>query len=113
MSSPGGALSKITEIGNYAIPAFGAVITSALALGSVAKEGPKGLTLLAYFALFTIVASYVAYIHRLLYLRHRTVEADRGKAPPHLPTWTIVVFLIIHGSLIGALCLRLYIHGLL
>lgn len=104
--------TKITEIGNYVIPAFGAVVTSALALGPIAKEHTSGLTVVVDFALYTLLASYVSYTHRLKYLRYRREQQGRGEEPSHLPSAWVCVFLVAHGLLIGILYWRLASRGL-
>ena len=113
MSSPNNSLSEITKIGNYAIPSFGAVITAALALGSIGTESSKGYAIICDFALYTLIASFTSYVHRLSWLRCRRVQKERGKEPSNLPISAVVLFLIIHLLLIGALSWRLWIHGVL
>jgi hypothetical protein len=103
MSTPGDALGEITKIGNYAIPAFGATVTAALALGPISKSDPQGHTIVVYFALYTIFSAYVAYGHRLAWLRYRRSQKERGKEPANLPRLVVLGFMFVHLVLIVSL----------
>ncbi|MCD4729571.1 MAG: hypothetical protein K8R74_03145 [Bacteroidales bacterium] len=82
MGSPSSALTEITKIGNYAIPAFGAVVTVAIALGPIGKEVQKGSSIIVSFALYTLFTAFVSYLHRLLYLG--AVKHKRKEVKNHL-----------------------------
>lgn len=106
MSSLGEALKSITTIGNYSIPTFGAIVTSSLALSPAAKESPDGLAIIVHFALYTLLASFVAYWHRLAFLRRSSEQARLSTS------WT-GLFLSLHFLLIIALSYSLYARSLL
>jgi len=80
------ALTEVTKIGNYAIPAFGAFLTAALAVGSFPKSAPEGQAIIVNFALYTVAAACVAYIHRISYLRCRRAQQKRGEKPSNPTT---------------------------
>jgi len=111
MSNPNDALAEVTKIGNYAIPAFGAFLTAALAVGSFSKSTPDGQTIVVNFALYTMAAACVSYIHRVSYLRYRCAQQEKGKNQTNLPTWAVVMFLALHLVLAGALLYRLWPLG--
>ncbi|MCD6356120.1 MAG: hypothetical protein J7L66_02445 [Anaerolineaceae bacterium] len=92
-------VAEFTKIGNYAIPAFAAFITAALAatVGDVA----------ILFGVYTIGATIIAYAHRLAWLRRGT----RGDEPRYLPLWQIAIFLVLHIALLGVLIGRLWNLG--
>ena len=103
MSTSGDVLGEITKIGNYAIPAFGATVTAALALGPISKSGPQGHAIVVYFALYTIFSAYVAYGHRLAWLRFRRSQKERGEEPSNLPGWVVIAFMFVHLALVVSL----------
>ena len=108
MGDPSNALGEITKIGNYVVPTFGASITAALALGSIGKTIPGGHAIVVNFALYTILAAYVAYGHRLAWLRCRRAQQERGEEPSNLAGWVVILFMIVHLVLIVLLGLRLW-----
>lgn len=107
------AIEKISEIGNYVIPTFGAIFTSVLVMGSFSKECPKGYMVIVDFALYTLLAVFVSYSHRLAWLRCRRAQKERGEVPTNLPTKTVKVFMFFHFLLIVTLSCRLWFHGVL
>ncbi len=106
-------IEGISKIGNYAIPVFGAVLTSVLARGSFSKESPKGYMVIVDFALYTLLAAFVSYWHRLAWLRNRRAQKERGEVPTNLPKKTVIVFMFLHFLLIVTLSCRLWVHGVL
>ena len=113
MSSPTSVLNEITKIGKNAIPTFGAVVFSVLALSPIVKESEKGCTVVVYFALYTLLAACVSYLHRLRYLRYREEQRKRGERHSHLPTEEVYAFMVSHFILMITLIVRLYVHGVL
>ena len=90
---------EFTKIGNYAIPAFAAFVTAALAVLSC--------DLAVFFGVYTIAATIVAYAHRLAWLR----RGSRGEEPRYLPLWQIVIIFMLHITLLGLLVGRLWKLG--
>ena len=113
MSKSNGALGEITKIGNYAIPAFGAFITAALAMGSFSNSASDGQAVVVNFAIYTMVAAWVSYFHRIFYLRHRRIQKEKDQNPTNLPTWAVIIFLIIHLGLVIVLSYKLWPLGLI
>jgi hypothetical protein len=113
MNSPTSALAEITKIGNYAIPVFGAVVTAAIALGPIGKEITKGPTIIVSFAVYTLFAAFISYLHRLSYLRCRRAQKIEGKEPTNLSKCAIIFFMGTHFLLIIALVWVLRIHCVL
>jgi len=111
MGNSNDALAEVTKIGNYAIPAFGAFLTAALAVGSFSRSAPDGQVIVVNFALYTVAAACVSYIHRISYLRCRRTQQEKGKNPTNLPTWAVVLFLAFHLVLASALFYRLWPLG--
>ena len=98
----------ISKIGNYALPAFSAFLTASFALGKFSwSEGRDRYFLLA-LSLYTIIAVFIAYIHRLCWLRHRNRLKNEGKKLKDLPLFAVIIFLILHASLIIALVFTVY-----
>jgi hypothetical protein len=113
MSSPTSALTEITKIGNYVIPVFGAVVTVAIALGPIGKETTKGSTIIVSFAIYTLLAAFVSYLHRLSYKRCRRAQEESGEEPYNLPLYAVIIFMVFHFILICALSWFLHTHGIL
>ena len=113
MSSETSVLKEISKIGNYTIPTFGAVVTAIIALGGIGKEGPKGFTIIVSFAIYTLSAAFISYLHRLSYLRYRRAQKKRGEEQSNLPLYAVVILMTLHFLLIVALCWFLYSHGVL
>jgi len=111
MGNSNDVLAEVTKIGNYAIPAFGAFLTAALAVGSFPKSASEGQAIIVNFALYTVAAACVGYIHRISYLRCRRAQQERGEKPTNLPTWAVVIFLVLHLVLAGTLFYRLWPLG--
>lgn len=65
-------LGDITKIGNYALPLFGACLTAAFSVGKLDWKDDRDKYLLIAFALYTIISAFIAYWHRLAYLRHKS-----------------------------------------
>ena len=95
---PQGLFELVSRIGSYAIPAFGAFLTFALAVGSL--EDTRSLRLVSGFAVFSLLSAFVAYWHRLAWLRRRNPDTTEGAAPSDLSTGTTALFLILHLALI-------------
>lgn len=112
MGNPNGALAEVTKIGNYAIPAFGAFLTAALAVGSFSSSAPSGQAIVLNFALYTMAAASVSYFHRIAYLRCRRAQQETGETPTNLPTWAVVIFLFSHIVLVSVLFYRLWPLGI-
>jgi len=108
MSNSNDALSEIKKIGNYAIPTFGAVLTTALAVGAFPKSAPGGQAIVINFALYTLAAAWVAYAHRISYLRRRRAQQERNEKPTNLPLWGVIIFMLLHLTLIGSLSYRVW-----
>ncbi len=106
-------IKEISNIGNYAIPTFGVIITSVLALGPFSKESPKGYMVIVDFALYTLIASFISYAHRLAWLRCRRAQKEKGEEPSNLPPYAVWIVMGFHFLLIGALTWRLWNHGVL
>jgi hypothetical protein len=107
-------IKEINKIGNYAIPTFGVIITSALAMGSFSKEGPKGyIIIIVDFALYTLLAAFVSYCHRLAWLRRQNAQKAKDEKPSDLPLYAVMIVMGFHFLLIGALAWRLWNHGVL
>jgi hypothetical protein len=111
MGNSNDALTEVTKIGNYAIPAFGAFLTAALAAGSFSKSAPDGQAVVVTFALYTMAAACVSYIHRISYLRCRRNQQKKGENPTNLPMWAVVIFLILHLALVSILFYKLWPLG--
>lgn len=111
MGNSNGALAEVTKIGNYAIPAFGAFLTAALAVGSFSRSAPEGQAIVVTFALYTMAAACVSYIHRISYLRCRRTQQEKGENPTNLPTWAVVIFFILHLVLVSVLFCKLWPFG--
>lgn len=99
---------KITDVGNYALPVFGAIVTVALSL-SPTVEQPVILS----FCLYVIVATCISYMHRLSYLRYRKNQESRDEEPTHLPISMVCMFLFLHISCISFLIYKLVTLGVL
>jgi hypothetical protein len=106
-------IKEINKIGNYAIPTFGAFITSVLAMGPFGKENPKGYIVIVDFALYTLIASFISYAHRLAWLRRQNAQKAKDEKPSDLPPYAVRIFMGFHLLLIGALAWRLCGHGVL
>lgn len=113
MGNTNDALAEVTKIGNYAIPAFGAFLTASLAVGSFPKTASEGQAIIVNFALYTVAAACVGYMHRIFYLRCRRAQQERDEKPTNLPTWTVAIFLVFHLVLAGILFYRLWPLGTL
>jgi NADH:ubiquinone oxidoreductase subunit 4 (subunit M) len=110
MGNSKNALSEVTKIGNYAIPAFSAFLTAALAVGSFPKSA-EWQAIIVNFALYTVAAAYVSYVHRIFYLRRRRAQQERGEKPTNLCTWVVILFLVLHLLLVSFLSIRLWPLG--
>jgi hypothetical protein len=106
-------IKEINKIGNYAIPTFGAFLTSVLAMGPFSKESPKGYMVIIYFALYTLLAAFVSYWHRLAWLRRQHAQKERSEKPSDLSTIVVCAFMFLHFLLIATLSWRLWCHGVL
>ena len=104
------ALSEVTKIGNYAIPAFSAFLTASFAVGSFPKSA-EWQAIIVNFGLFTVAAAYVSYLHRLSYLRWQNAQRERGERPTDLPTCAVILFLGLHLALVSWLFIRLWPLG--
>lgn len=113
MKSSTSALTEITKIGNYAIPVFGGVVTVAIALGPIGKDTSKGFKIIVSFGIYTLLASFVSYWHRLWYLRHRRAKKNKGEEPSNLPFSRVLFIMILHLILIITLLYYLKIQGVL
>lgn len=103
MGNPGNALKEVTKIGNYAIPTFGAVLTALLCISSFQQSAPEGQAIVINFALYTLMAAFASYIHRISYLRYRETQTERGEKATNLPFSAVLMLLLIHLMLIGIL----------
>ncbi len=103
---PHGPFELAGKIGNYVIPAFGAFLTLALAAGS--WEDTRSLRLVSGFAVFSLLSAFVAYWHRLVWLRRRNRQSSDGHPPSDLSTGMVALFLILHLGLI--LGLAWFVH---
>ena len=101
-----GLFDFVGKIGNYAIPAFGAFLTLALAAGS--WEDTRSLRLVSGFAVFSLLSAFVAYWHRLVWLRLRNRQSSDGHTPSDLSIGMVALFLILHLGLI--LGLAWFVH---
>jgi len=98
----------ISKIGNYALPAFSAFLTASFALSKFSwPEGRDRYFLLA-LSLYTIISVFIAYTHRLYWLRHRNKLKNEGKQPEDLPLFAISIFLFLHALSITALIFIIY-----
>lgn len=111
MSNTNDALAEVTKIGNYAIPAFAAFLTAALAVGSFSKSTSDGQAIVVNFALYTIAAACVSYVHRISYLRCRRAQQENGKNPTNLPLWAVAIFLAFHLVMASTLLYKLWPLG--
>jgi len=93
-----GPFDLAEKTGNFAIPAFGAFLTLALAAGG--WEDTRSIRLVSAFAVFTLLSTFTAYCHRLAFLRQRKRQSESGEAPSNLSTGKIVLFLALHFTLI-------------
>ena len=105
MSNPNGLLAELAKIGNYAIPAFGAFVTAALSVGTFHKVTILSQGIVVNFALYTMAAAFVAYTHRLCYLRN---QHKTGKESSDLPLWAVSIIMLAHFCLVIALCWKLW-----
>jgi undecaprenyl pyrophosphate phosphatase UppP len=96
----GNPINIISKIGNYALPAFAAFLTASFTIGNLSWSDEKARYLIIAFSLYTIFSVFVAYFHRLLWLRHRNRLKNEGKKAEDLPFSTVLVVLIIHFILI-------------
>lgn len=104
--------SDFLKIGNYAITFFATVVTGSLALGNI-TAGPENYPVAIPFALYTILSAFIAYCHRLAWLRTRKGQEIRGEPQTNLPNWAVIMFLLVHLLLIALLGYYLYhINGL-
>ncbi|MFI5330378.1 MAG: hypothetical protein ACHQ2F_05000 [Desulfobaccales bacterium] len=104
------ALSEVTKIGNYAIPAFSAFLTASFAVGSFPKSA-EWQAIIVNFALYTVAAAYVSYAHRILYLRRRRAQQEKGEKQTNLCLWFVLIFLVLHLALVIFLSIRLWPLG--
>ena len=104
---PHGLFDLAGKIGNYVIPAFGAFLTLALAVGGL--EDTRSLRLVSGFAVFSLLSAFVAYCHRLAFQRRRHRQSSDGDTPSNLSTGMLALFLILHLGLI--LGLIWFIHN--
>ncbi len=95
---PQGLFEFVGKIGSYAIPAFGAFLTLALAAGS--WDDARSLRLVSGFAVFSLLSAFVAYWHRLVWLRLRNRQSSNGHTPSDLSTGMVALFLVLHLGLI-------------
>lgn len=98
----------VSKIGNYALPAFSAFLAASVALGKFSWSEDRGRYFLLALSLYTIIAVFISYIHRLCWLRHRNKLINEGNKPEDLPFYGVVIFLLIHGLLIIGLVLIVY-----
>lgn len=103
---PQGLFDFAGKIGNYAIPAFGAFLTLALTVGNL--EDTRSLRLVSGFAVFSLLSAFVAYCHRLAFLRQRHRQSSDGHTPSDLPTGMVALFLMLHLGLILGLIWFVY-----
>jgi H+/Cl- antiporter ClcA len=101
-----GLFEFVGKIGNYAIPAFGAFLTLALAAGS--WDDTRSLRLVSGFAVFSLLSAFVAYWHRLAWLRQHNRQSRNGQTPSDLSTGMTALFLILHLGLILSLIWFVY-----
>lgn len=101
-------ISIISEIGNYALPAFSAFLTAFFAIGKLNWVCDKDRYLIIIFSAYTILSTFVAYIHRLLWLRHQNKYIFKDEKPKDLSNIIIFIILIVHAVLIYFLCMFLY-----
>jgi len=105
-------LNNITKIGNYALPAFGAFLTATFSISTVKWEDSRGQHIMVAFAIYTMLAAFVSYYHRILWLRHQNKQRVKGIEESKLtglPSICIVLFLALHFLLIVFLALLIYI----
>ncbi len=95
---PQGLFEFVSKIGSYAIPAFGASLTLALAAGS--WDDTRSLRLVSGFAVFSLLSAFVAYWHRLVWLRLLNRQSSDGHPPSDLSTGMVALYLILHLGLI-------------
>lgn len=98
----------ISKIGNYALPAFSAFITAAFAISNFSWPDGRDRYFLLALSLYTIISVFIAYIHRLCWLRHRNKLKNKGKTLEDLPLFTLCIFLFLHALLIIALVYIIY-----
>jgi len=101
----------ISKIGNYALPAFSAFLTASFALGKFSWPEGRDRYFLLTLSLYTIIAVFIAYIHRVCWLRHRNKLKNEDKKCGDLPGWAVIIFLILHALLIIALVYIVYIYS--
>jgi len=101
-------LENITRIGNYALPTFGAFLTFSLSMGKLWQEGMYGFRLVIAFTMYTILSAFVAYFHRLKWLRHRNQQKLSGEKQSGLACCTVTFFMLLHLALIIGLGLIIW-----
>ena len=101
-----GLFDLVDKIGSYAIPAFGAFLTFALATGS--SDDTHSLRLVSGFAVVSLLSAFVAYWHRLMWLRLQHRQPSKEHTPSDLSTGTVAFFLILHLGLILGLAWFVY-----
>ncbi len=104
----GNPIDLISKIGNYALPAFGAFLTASFTLGNISWSEDRARYFLIILTLYTIISVFISYFHRLLWLRHRNKLKKEGKTSEDLPFLTVIIFLILHATLISVLVLTIY-----
>jgi len=58
--------------------------------------------------LYTLAVSWVAYTHRLSFVRHKKRQELKGEKQTHLPRYLVIIFMILHLSLFLFLGYRLW-----
>lgn len=97
-------LNLISKIGNYALPSFSAFLTASLALGNPSWDGARARYFIVSFAIYTLLSAFVAYWHRIAWLRFRKKHGENT----NLPSLHVASFFILHAVLIAVLIFVTY-----
>ncbi len=101
---PENPLNIISKIGNYALPTFSAFLTASFAVGDLSWAGARARYFVVSFAIYTLLSAFVAYWHRIAWLRYRKKHGDNT----NLSFWHVFFFFILHAVLILTLVFVVY-----
>ena len=105
----GNTLDNITKIGNYTLHSFGAFLTASFCIGKLDWKDDRDKYLLISFAFYTMLSAFIAYWHRLAYLRHKNRQGIlKIEKPSDLSTRIVTFFMLLHFASIVGLYVVIY-----